>query len=158
MLVTSTTAATLASMPVLQQVLNADGALVEPSFTIKLETLHSNAVGSKPEHQNISLAQLSSELLIAVDLIATGLPINVMLPSQDNSQPRKLATRHALSKLFTKSAMSQKRNAKLAKWELIQAAILALSAKPPVTNLMLNAMKLQALADLATQPKTRIVQ
>lgn len=157
MLVTSSSHVMIASMLVLQLVLNADGALVEPSFTIKLETLHSNAVASKLENQNISLAQLSSELLIAVDFPATGLPISVMLLKTANSQPWNLATRLAQMYLFTKSAMLLKRNAKLAKW-VIQAAILPLSAKQPVTNLMPNVMKLQAHVDLATQLQIRIVQ
>jgi hypothetical protein len=114
-------------------------------------------VASKLETQNISLAQLSSELLIAVDFPATGLPISVMLLKTANSQPWKLATRLAQMYLFTKSAMLLKRNAKLAKW-VIQAAILPLSAKQPVTNLMPNVMKLQAHVDLVTQLQIRIVQ
>jgi len=139
---------------VLQVVLNVDGVLVEPSITIKLETLHSNAVASRPDNHTLSLAQLSSELLIAVDSTATGLPKSAMPQNQDNSQTRNLATRLALSKLFTRSVMLLKRNVKLVKWEH-QDATPEPSARPPATNHTLSAIKLLANADHAIQLQTR---
>lgn len=154
----NTTHAILVSTLVLQLVLNADGALVEPSITIKLETLHSNAVASRPDSHTLSLAQHSSELLIAVDSTVTGLPISAMLQNQDNSQTRKLATRLALLKLFTRSVMLLRRNVKLVKWELTQDATPELSARPPATNHTLSAIQLQANVDLATQLQTRTAQ
>ena len=154
---TSSSHATLASTLVLQPVLNADGALVEPSITIKLETLPSNAVASRQDSHMLSLAQLSSELPIAVDSLATGLPINAMPPKAANSQTWLLATRLALSNQFTRSVIRPRRNAKLAKWEILDAT-LPPSARPPATNLTLSVTKLQANVDHATQPKTRTAQ
>jgi len=130
---------------------------VEPLITIKLETLHSNAVASRPDSHTLSLAQLSSELLIAVDSTATGLPKSAMLQNQDNSQTWQLATRLALLKLFTRSVMLLRRNVKLVKWEHRDATPEP-SARPPATNHTLSAIKLQANVDLATHPQTRTAQ
>jgi len=55
---------------------DADGALVEPSATEVLERPHSNVVDSRPENHTTSLAQLTSELLIARDTHATEQPRN----------------------------------------------------------------------------------
>jgi len=72
----ATTTVTATPVSVNTKAEDADGALVEPSATEVLERLHSNVVDSRPENHTTSLAQLTSELLIARDTHATEQPRN----------------------------------------------------------------------------------
>jgi len=153
---TNTQHAILVSMLQPQLVSNADGALVVLLTTRIMETLPSNVVVSRLENHMISLAQLNSELLTAVDSTATSLLTSAVNQTKDNSQLWKHATRPALSLLNSRNATTLPRNARhvitprtqIAKTQVLTVKLLAMYH-------MLNAMKLLELVDHVIQLRIR---
>jgi len=153
---TNTQHAILVSMLQPQLVSNADGALVVLLTTRIMETLPSNVVVSRLENHMISLAQLNSELLTAVDSTATSLLTSAVHQNKDNSQLWKHATRPALSLLNSRNATTLPRNARhvitprtqIAKTQVLTVKLLAMYH-------MLNAMKLLELVDHVIQLRIR---
>jgi len=142
-----------------QMVFNADGALVVPLTTRIMETLPSNVVVTRLENHMISLAQLNSELLTAVDSTATSLLTSAVHQNKDNSQLWKHATRPALSLLNSRNATTLPRNARHVITPRTQIAKTPEpSVKLLVINHMLNAMKLLVHVHHVIQLRIRIAQ
>jgi len=142
-----------------QLVSNADGALVVLLTTRIMETLPSNVVVSRLENHMISLAQLNSELLTAVDSTAISLLTSAVHQTKDNSQLWKHATRPALSLLNSRNATTLPRNERHVITPRTQIAKTPEpSVKLLVINHMLNAMKLLVHVHHVIQLRIRIAQ